>query len=174
MTFSADRVLRRATVDDAHTLSRLGSETFAQTFGDSYRPKDLDQFLQQSYSPASFAKALGQSVYQIWIAEHRGVPIGYAQCGPCKLPHPEASPSHGELQRLYVLQEYHGCGVGTQLLNTALAELARAYPGPLWVGVWSENHGAQRLYARYGFEKVGEYGFPVGETIDREWILRRP
>jgi hypothetical protein len=39
--------------------------------------------------------------------------------------------------------------------------------------VWSENHGAQRLYARYGFDKIGEYGFPVGQTIDREFILKQ-
>jgi RimJ/RimL family protein N-acetyltransferase len=39
--------------------------------------------------------------------------------------------------------------------------------------VWSENHGAQRFYAREGFEKVGEYGFKVGRTVDHEFILRR-
>ena len=26
---------------------------------------------------------------------------------------------------------------------------------------------------RLGFEKVGEYGFPVGKTVDREFILKR-
>ena len=31
---------------------------------------------------------------------------------------------------------------------------------PLYIGVWSENLGAQRFYERYGFGKVGEYGFP--------------
>ncbi|HWU15100.1 MAG TPA: GNAT family N-acetyltransferase, partial [Caulobacter sp.] len=39
--------------------------------------------------------------------------------------------------------------------------------------VWSENFGAQKLYGRLGFEKVGEYHFPVGETRDLEFILRR-
>jgi ribosomal protein S18 acetylase RimI-like enzyme len=43
----------------------------------------------------------------------------------------------------------------------------------LWIGVWSENYGAQRLYGRHGFTKVGEYEFPVGEVRDREFILRR-
>ncbi|HQP21612.1 MAG TPA: hypothetical protein PLG07_14995, partial [Phenylobacterium sp.] len=49
-------------------------------------------------------------------------------------------------------------------------------PGPrdLWIGVWSENHGAQRFYGRQGFEKVGEYGFKVGSVVDREFILKRP
>ena len=43
----------------------------------------------------------------------------------------------------------------------------------IWIGVWSENHGAQRFYVREGFEKVGEYGFKVGRTLDLEFILRR-
>ena len=46
-------------------------------------------------------------------------------------------------------------------------------PPDLWIGVWSENLGAQRFYARRGFQKVGEYGFHVGRTVDREFILRR-
>jgi RimJ/RimL family protein N-acetyltransferase len=40
--------------------------------------------------------------------------------------------------------------------------------------VWSGNHGAQRFYARHGYEKVGTYEFPVGRVRDLEYILRRP
>ena len=47
-------------------------------------------------------------------------------------------------------------------------------PRTLWVGVWSENLGAQRFYARYGFALAGEYAFPVGRVRDREFIFRRP
>ncbi len=45
--------------------------------------------------------------------------------------------------------------------------------GSLWIGVYSENHGAQRLYARQGFVKVGEYEFEVGAQRDREFIFWR-
>jgi ribosomal protein S18 acetylase RimI-like enzyme len=51
--------------------------------------------------------------------------------------------------------------------------MAAQAPPDIWIGVWSENLGAQRFYARRGFEKVGEYGFPVGKTLDHEFILRR-
>ena len=44
----------------------------------------------------------------------------------------------------------------------------------LWVGVGSGNAGAQRFYARHGFEHVGDYIFPVGRVRDHEFILRRP
>jgi ribosomal protein S18 acetylase RimI-like enzyme len=60
------------------------------------------------------------------------------------------------------------------LFHATLDWLQRAGPRALWIGVWSENFGAQRFYARHGFERVGQYKFPVGKTIDDEFILRRP
>jgi ribosomal protein S18 acetylase RimI-like enzyme len=79
----------------------------------------------------------------------------------------------GELWRLYLRQDAQGSGLGGRLLNLALDWLQA--PGRrLWIGVWSENFGAQRLYARYGFAKVGEYEFSVGNSRDREFILARP
>ena len=54
-----------------------------------------------------------------------------------------------------------------------LAWLERDGQRQLWIGVWSENHGAQRLYARHGFAQVGTYEFVVGQTRDHEFILRR-
>ena len=55
-----------------------------------------------------------------------------------------------------------------------MAWLLRDGPRTLWVGVWSENFGAQRFYGRYGFAHAGEYEFPVGRVRDREFIFRRP
>jgi diamine N-acetyltransferase len=59
-------------------------------------------------------------------------------------------------------------------LSQALAWLDARGRLPLYVGVWSQNLGAQRLYGRFGFHKVGEYDFPVGRHVDREFILERP
>ena len=100
-------------------------------------------------------------------------PIGYVTACPAHLPHPDVAPGDGEIQRLYILQGHQGGGRGTALLNTALEWLERDGPRTLWIGVWSENYGAQRFYARHGFEIVGEYSFMVGNHADRELITRR-
>ena len=100
-------------------------------------------------------------------------PIGYVTACPAHLPHPDITPGDGEIQRLYILEGHQGGGRGTLLLNTALEWLERDGPRTLWIGVWSENYGAQRLYARHGFEIVGEYSFMVGDHADRELITRR-
>ena len=85
--------------------------------------------------------------------------IGYVTACPAHLPHPDVAP---------------GGGRGTLLLRTALEWLERDGPRTLWIGVWSENYGAQRFYARHGFEIVGEYSFMVGDHADREFITCRP
>jgi diamine N-acetyltransferase len=86
---------------------------------------------------------------------------------------PQRSPDAGEIRRLYVRAAAQGRGIGQQLLAVALAWLDAQAMRPVHVGVWSGNLGAQRLYARYGFVRVGEYEFPVGRHRDREFILRR-
>lgn len=101
-------------------------------------------------------------------------PIGYVTACPAHLPHPDVAPGDGEIQRLYILQGHQGGGRGTLLLKTALEWLERDGPRTLWIGVWSENYGAQRFYARHGFEIVGDYSFMVGDHADHELITRRP
>ncbi len=165
--------IRRATPADAEALSRLGAETFSETFAHLYDPADLRDFLAYAYSLDRVAADLADPAKAMWAVEKDGEIVGYALAGPCDLPHDEVTPACGELKRIYVLKAHQGGGTGSRLLAEALAWLEKDGPRRLWIGVWSENYGAQRLYGRMGFEKVGEYEFPVGRTRDREFILRR-
>lgn len=166
-------IIRRATPEDAAVLAALGAETFAEAFGHLYPAEDLADFLAAAHAPESYADRARDAACGLWIAESGGRALGYALAGPCGLPHADVTPTCGELWRLYVRREAQGEGLGERMLAVALDWLER--PGRrLWIGVWSENLGAQRLYARYGFSKVGEYEFKVGQSRDREFILTRP
>lgn len=166
--------LRRATIEDADTVSSLGARTFTETFAHLYPPEDLETFLAYAYGLERTRNDLAHPDKATWLLEDEdGEAIGYALAGPCDLPHDDVRPGDGELKRVYVLKSHQGGGRGSALLNTALDWLEKDGPRPLWIGVWSENFGAQRLYGRLGFAKVGEYHFPVGETRDLEFILRR-
>jgi len=170
----ASYTIRRATIDDADTVSSLGARTFSETFAHLYPPEDLETFLAYAYGLERTRNDLVDPDKATWLMEDEdGEAIGYALAGPCDLPHDEVLPEDGELKRIYVLKSHQGGGRGSALLKTALDWLEPAGPRRLWIGVWSENFGAQRLYGRLGFEKVGEYFFPVGETNDLEFILRR-
>lgn len=196
-------MIRRATPADADALSDLSRTCFTQTFGHLYDPSDLEAFLDEAYSPTVLRAELNDPERATWLlfdepvdeagatlssADHPGTPepgdeapassisqapIGYVTACPAHLPHPDVAPGDGEVQRLYILQGYQGGGRGTLLLNTALEWLERDGPRTLWIGVWSENYGAQRFYARHGFEIVGDYSFMVGDHADHELITRR-
>lgn len=164
--------VRRATAEDAVELARLAEATFTETFGHLYPPDDLASFVR-SYTPAACLESLADSRLAYWLVGAEGEPaVGFAHAGWCKLPVANLEPAAGELRQLYVRRTQQAKGLGTRLFETALAWLERYY-APLYIGVWSNNFGAQRFYGRYGFVKVGEYGFPVGRTVDREFILKR-
>ena len=162
--------------DHIPALSALAVDTFATTFGHLYAPEDLQSFLEISYNHETLADEIGDPQYFWRIAwGDDGMALGYLQCGPVSLPHAEADPTrHGELKRLYVSPAAQGKGLGKRLIAAALDHLAERFgDAPQWIGVWSENHRAQALYAAHGFVKVGAYDFPVGRARDHEFILRR-
>ena len=166
--------IRRAVPADAPVLSSLSVDTFTETFGHLYPPEDLAFYLALAYAPESQAELIADPAYGVWLAERDGRAIGYAVAGPAGLPHPDVAQGDGELKRLYVLASHQNGGWGGRLFDEAERWLLRDGPRTLWVGVWSENLGAQRFYARHGFAKVGTYEFPVGRVRDLEFILRRP
>ncbi len=73
--------------------------------------------------------------------------VGFGDHGP-------EEPDTGEVFALYVLPEYHGTGVGRQLMDAALEKLA-SYPHIcLWLV--KGNARALRFYEKCGFHLTGE------------------
>ncbi|PZU00588.1 MAG: GNAT family N-acetyltransferase [Brevundimonas sp.] len=170
-------VIRPAHPDDAAALGALGRQTFVDTFvtgfGIPYPQADLNAFLDASFDLEPTRRKLAEPGCAWWVAERDGELMAFANAGPNGLPHPEARTGDLELRRLYVARTAQGLGLGTALLTVALGWMRTNTAGALWIGVWSGNAKAQRLYAAHGFEKVGEYDYPVGAWRDREFILRR-
>lgn len=71
--------------------------------------------------------------------------------------------THIYLARLYLLIEAQGQGLGSAVLRDVLAQ-ARAVGRSVELQVLKVNAGAQRFYARHGFERVGER--------EMYWMLR--
>lgn len=163
--------IRPALAKDAQTLAALGAETFIATFGHLYDEKDLNAFLAKNHSASVYAALLRDPDYGVWLAETPGgVAVGYAVAGPCSLPVPNLPANSGELARLYLKTGVQGAGLGARLLAVALAFLQNRFER-VYLSVYSENAAAQRLYQRFGFVKIRDYFYMVGDHADPEWIM---
>ncbi len=64
----------------------------------------------------------------------------------------------GEIHEIFVLPEYRGKGIGTELMRLAIkyAQKKGRNVAELWVG--RKNYRARKFYVKLGFKEVGEWG----------------
>lgn len=169
-------MIRPATPADAPALAALKLATFRETFLElfaiPYPPADLARFETETYGLARVTAELADPTHHTWVVENEaGELTAYLHLGPGKLPHPELRDGDPEIYQLYLRRSAQGSGLGKALLDHALAWLGHSRP--IWLGVWSGNFRAQRVYAARGFDTAGEYKFKVGDWYDDEVIMRR-
>lgn len=166
-------IIRTPAPEEALLLSMLGRQAFTETFGPLYPPEDLAAHLAKDYDPANLVHSLVSKNDHWRLAEWQGKPAGFVKWGQCNLPLEPVAPPQMELHRLYVLQAFQGKGIGRALMDAALTHMQEETAGEICLGVWENNVKAQSFYGAFGFEKAGEYNYPVGRQVDREWILRK-
>jgi GNAT superfamily N-acetyltransferase len=163
---------RDAVPSDAVVLERIFTEVFCDTFAHLYRKDDLEAFLS-SFSTADWKAQLESPDYAFRIAEIEGRGIAYVKLGPLsKLPVQTDVPAM-ILDQLYVLKDYHGSGIGRELMEWAMRASRLRGAQDLFLTVYVDNHRARRLYDRLGFEPVGRYDFMVGSHADEDIIMRK-
>ncbi len=162
---------RPATSADIPALAILGAETFMDTFGHLYSRENADRFLGTVHSIEGVKAAMKMPGVAYLLAEDDSGLIGYCKIGPLKLPVAPGGKAQ-ELYQLYVRQNQFGRGVAQHLMDWAMEKFRARGAGEIYLSVWSENPRAQRFYQKYGFEKVGDYRFMVGEQEDHDFIFR--
>ncbi len=163
--------LRRATVADAAALAVLAERTFRDTFAGANSPQDMETHCAENFSMDIQRSELADPQRVTLLAEAGETAAGFAQlvlgnaarCLRCALP--------AELNRLYVLGEWHGRGVAQELMAAALAAAARAGCDQLWLGVWERNPKAIAFYRKFGFEVIGEHRFVLGRDPQRDLVM---
>lgn len=167
-------ILRPASLEDVPALATLGRESFCAAFEHLYDPADLASFLAEAYAEDTVAAEVtsAQCLYQ--LAEIDGNLAGY-----CKLRRPSKFAGHSaaanpiELGQLYTDPARTGQGIGAALMDWAMEEAAAGGHDSILLSVYSGNHGAQRFYERYGFSKIADITFRVGEQIDDEYLFEK-
>lgn len=165
--------LRQATHADVPELVAVGRTTFTDAFGHMYAASDLAGFLDTWRSPQGIAANIADPAISVMIAEDYGAIVAYCTTlfGKGFDERPEPKPMNPALlSQLYCTQATVGRGIGAALLEDCLAQARMRGCDAVQLSVWSGNDRAQRFYQRYGFAKVADIDFWVGNHRDDEFL----
>jgi len=104
--------------------------------------------------------------------EEGGAPVGYAALTPPDLPVPTGG-KDVELKRIYLLNRFHGTGLGARLMGTAIEGAASQGFTRMLLGVFGGNSRAIAFYARQGYVEAGVRKFRVGANEYDDLVLAK-
>lgn len=133
----------------------------------------MQLYLSTWFTVEQVTNELHDSQSLFLIAEVAGAPAGYAKLQEGAPPECISDPQAIELSRLYVEPQHLGSGVGPALMQGCLAEARQRGHRTVYLGVWEHNHRAQAFYRKWGFEKVGEHIFMMGNEAQTDWWMER-
>lgn len=164
--------LRAPVAADAPALAALGRDSFSAAFAHLYAPEDLATFLGEVHDEAAVARRIASPNRVYRLAEDAdGALAGYCQLVLRDSFEPVSTALRPvTLSQLYCAGSATGSGLGAALMDWALAEARARGADEIRLSVWAGNHGAQRFYARHGFEKIADIGFWVGRQRDDEFL----
>ncbi len=166
-------ILRPASLADAENLARLGRESFCHAFEHLYRKEDLIPFLEEVYSVETVTAEIADPAITHCLALDEK---GSGLTGFIKVRQPSPYAEHSDassplcLGQLYTDPARTGEGIGAALMQWCLGLAEERACDAIQLSVYSDNPGAQRFYQRYGFEKIADIGFWVGEQRDHEFL----
>ena len=148
---TTEPTIRRATRDDLQALGRLGA-LLLRTHHDFDRQRFLAPGPDAEEGYAWFLETqMREPDATVLVAERDGEVVGYVYAGLEPLSWKELRGPAGFVHDLVVAEAARGSGIGTQLLDAAVAWLRdRGAPRVLlWTA--APNEGAQRLFESAGF-----------------------
>ena len=132
----------------------------------------MDKYLQEAFSLEQLRAELTNKNAAFYFAVMQNKPIGYLKVnfGSAQT---DIRDEHAlEIERIYVLQEFHGQKVGQQLYEKALAIARQKNMDYIWLGVWEKNARAIRFYEKNGFVAFGKHEFMLGNDEQTDILMK--
>ena len=165
----------RADVSHAAVIGTIGKKSFRGAFEHLFNSKeDLLEYLENVYCPVKLANSIRHEDNVYLLALFNGEPAGFAKIKKYSLNEHIESIAQMELQKIYVLQEYQGKGIGTALIKEVRELAKEVYPDYIWLDTHISNENAIRLYEKNGFKKIGKYFFTIGSQTFEYHVMGLP
>nr|WP_199158370.1 GNAT family N-acetyltransferase [Pedobacter sp. ASV2] len=163
----------QAMLEDISKLQEIGRTTFSETFAHENSEENIRNYLEQSFSIDKLTAELSNPDSEIYFAMNGEKVIGYLKINIGNAQTETLNDGAFEIERIYVLKEFHGKKVGQMLYQKAI-ELAHAINASyVWLGVWEENHRAKRFYEKNGFITFDKHAFWLGDDEQTDLMMKK-
>ncbi|MFC4816729.1 MULTISPECIES: GNAT family N-acetyltransferase [unclassified Flavobacterium] len=167
-----DITIRKITVGDLQDLQEIGKRTFQETFASENSEEDMKNYLETSFANEKIMAELEDENSEFYFVELEEKAIGYLKVNSGSSQTEIKSEDALEIERIYVLKEFHGKKAGQILFDKAI-QIARANNKKyVWLGVWEENQRAIRFYEKNGFVAFDKHIFKLGTDEQTDIMMQ--
>ena len=164
--------IRKANTQDIGKLKEIGRLTFFETFSSDNSEENMNEYLKNGFSTEKLNNELSDPNAEFYFCELKGEVIGYLKVNSGQSQTELKDNKAFEIERIYVLKEFHGKKAGQLLYDKAL-ELAKSRRAEyVWLGVWEENPRAIRFYEKNGFVAFDKHIFKLGEDEQTDIMMK--
>lgn len=153
-------------------LQEISKKTFYETFSGSNTESDMQKYLEESFAESQLASEHSDPNSKFYFAKLGGNVVGYLKVNFGQSQTELKDEKSLEIERIYVLSEFHGKRIGQVLYDQAihLAELKKMEY--VWLGVWEENPRAIAFYKKNGFVEFDKHVFMLGEDKQTDILMK--
>jgi len=162
----------KITVNDFDKLQKIGRQTFYETFSESNTDENMKSYLENGFSTDKIKAELSDENAEFYFAKIDEKVIGYLKLNFGQSQTELKDDKALEIERIYVLKEFHGKKVGQILYNKATEIAKHKNADYVWLGVWEENLKAINFYKKNGFLEFDRHIFKLGEDEQTDIMMK--
>lgn len=150
--------IKPAGLKEIDVIHSLAHRTWRISYREMISPEQMEYMLNMMYSHESLQYQLEKQKHTFIIAYDDEVPVGFA----AYFPKYDISPGIYRLDKLYVLPDQHGKGIGNKMIDHIISAIKPLGAALLELTV-NRNNKALNFYQKLGFSIVKEIDHPIGE-----------
>ena len=164
--------IERVTLAHIEQLQQIGRQTFIETFSEINTEENMTKYLDDSFNISRLTTEIQNLNSEFYFAIIDAKVVGYLKINRGDAQTELKNDHTLELERIYVLNEFHGKKVGQVLFKKAFQIAEQSKVDYLWLGVWEENHKALKFYAKNGFTAFNKHMFVLGDSIQTDIMMK--
>jgi len=157
---------------EINALQKISKETFVEAFSNQNTEENMQKYLEENLSIQQLTNELLNSESSFYFARMDEIIIGYLKVNFGKAQTDFKEDDSIEIERVYVMEEFHGKDVGKKLLDKAIEISREKNAKSVWLGVWEKNYKAIRFYQKNGFLEFGKHPFILGDDIQTDILMK--